>query len=339
MNAIGWFIGLNLLCFSAFAADSVPVKLKKVRALQEEGRFVAELEFNGVVDPKTAQLEFINRTIQINIPGSRMEAEKNVQRVKGKKVRSIYTYQASNDVLRSRIILNKPLKATDFKKRVSVEGAGRVLRVAVVGASAVAKKLPVVPPMSLEEEVEQQLNIFAKDPVLPSALTQDQTEVAPKDVKESEIPVLTSKQEKKSESSNPFIRMIVSLGVIFTVGIGLIFFGKWWNRRNKSNPMNNKIDIVTQHHLGPKRSLAIARVAGEYILLGVTDQNINMIKTLSFIDDEMVVPSQQSFEQTLNNAVVDSQQPENEPPSTVDEFSFGSVKDMVSSKLKEMKRL
>jgi flagellar protein FliO/FliZ len=99
---------------------------------------------------------------------------------------------------------------------------------------------------------------------------------------------------------------------------------------------------LTQHYLGPKKSLAIIRVAGESILIGVTDTNINMIKSLALLDDEVPeeihsnnfadlfggVPS------TSAKATADSESADADPE---EEFSIRGVKDVVSKKLKGMR--
>jgi flagellar protein FliO/FliZ len=118
--------------------------------------------------------------------------------------------------------------------------------------------------------------------------------------KESEIPVFKKQKELQKAESSATSRLIFSLIVISLFGGALFVFAKWWNKNHKLNDKHTKIQVLTQHHLGPRKSLAIIRVAGESILLGVTDQNISMIKTLSFIDDEVLenVPSnfQESFD-------------------------------------------
>ena len=89
--------------------------------------------------------------------------------------------------------------------------------------------------------------------------------------------------------------------------------------------------MLNQHHLGPKKSLTIIRVAGEAILIGVTDQSITHIKTLSLMDDELPESVPASFKTELN-ANFEEEEVEEE------NFAYGtSVKDTISKRLKGLK--
>lgn len=103
---------------------------------------------------------------------------------------------------------------------------------------------------------------------------------------EAEIPVLTKVSGKPAEKSNPFFRLIVSLVVISVLCIGAIFFTKWWGRNHGAKVDSTRIRVISQHFLGPKKSLAIVRVAGESILIGITEQSISHLRTLSLLDEE-----------------------------------------------------
>lgn len=156
-----------------------------------------------------------------------------------------------------------------------------------------------------------------------------------RELSEAEIPVLTTLKKKKKSTTSPVLRMVLSLIVVVVMGLALTFFTKWWSKRNTKSLDNNKIRMLTQHHLGPKKSLAIIQVAGESILIGVTDQNINMIKTLSLLDEEIPeISSGSSFENSLEAKIATDKAlavDEN------DEFALTKIKDLVSTKLKDMR--
>jgi len=102
-------------------------------------------------------------------------------------------------------------------------------------------------------------------------------------------------------------------------------------------------------------------VAGETMLLGVTDQNINFIKSISLIDDEYASDMPKNFksemEQELNQkleAVVDRNMVQRSPVESVsinnternqfsedmdEEFSVSKIANLVSSKLKNMRQI
>ena len=106
-----------------------------------------------------------------------------------------------------------------------------------------------------------------------------------------------------------------------------------------------QIKVLSQHYLGPKRSLAIIHVAGESMLVGITDSNISMIKSLSLIDDEVPTTVPKTFADALaapgNNAgamakVNLGSMSESE---LEEEFSFSGFKDTVSKKIKSMRSI
>jgi flagellar biogenesis protein FliO len=167
----------------------------------------------------------------------------------------------------------------------------------------------------------------AEDVVAAKATTLAST-IDTKGLKESEIPVLIKAAGQKSESKSPWSRLFISFAIISVVGAGLYQAAKWWQKKTAINSDNNRIRVLNQHFLGPRKSLAIIRVAGESILIGVTDQNISLIKSLSLIEDEDIPTSvPQDFAVELNKKEKD------------DESSWSQVRDRVSTKIKEMRTL
>lgn len=175
------------------------------------------------------------------------------------------------------------------------------------------------------------------------------TDVTNKALPESEIPVLTNVKKQASTASGSFNKMIYSLLIIGIFALGITFFTKKWAKRHTKTMDTNKIRVLTQHHLGPKKSLSIIQVAGETILIGVTDQNINMIKTLSLLDEEIPeLDPNESFSDSLSanmatdkalDSVQVSKPRKTKKSEDVDDFSLGDIKDLVSSRLKNMRSL
>lgn len=162
-----------------------------------------------------------------------------------------------------------------------------------------------------------------------------------KAVPESEIPLKLEKAataQQTSQSGKLFLTLFLLVGM----GGAGVFLARKYAFSNKIHKSNMQIKILSQHHLGAKKSLAIIRVAGESILIGVTDQNISMIKSLSLIDDE--VPAEvtsQSFADTMalggGEQVVQSKEITELASEVEDDFSFAGIKSNVSQKLKSMR--
>jgi flagellar protein FliO/FliZ len=149
---------------------------------------------------------------------------------------------------------------------------------------------------------------------------------------EANTPVSIQKTQKSKSGLHPMIRLVLSFLVVGLLLSGLVLFSKWYQRRIKKNDGNTTIRVLTQHHLGPRKSLAIVRVAGESILLGVTDHNISMIKSLSLIDDEFAdVKNEPNFSTAL------AKTEKNVEMKPEEEFVLSTIKDRLSTTLRGMR--
>lgn len=149
---------------------------------------------------------------------------------------------------------------------------------------------------------------------------------------EDQIPLKIESSDKAGEKKASGQKVIFTLGIILTlVGVGYYLVRRY---AHKSQPgkSNMQIKVLSQHYLGPKKSLAIVRVAGESILIGVTDQNISMIKALSLLDEELPQVLPKNFSETM------SEEQAAEALES-DEFSFEGIKTVVSGKIKSMRNI
>lgn len=150
-------------------------------------------------------------------------------------------------------------------------------------------------------------------------------------VKESEVPVFQKEPAKKTniESSAPQ-KLMLSLLVVSAIGLCGVFVLRRWKLVAQVDQKKTQIKVLTQFHLGPRKSLAIVRVAGESILIGITDHNISMIKSLSLIDDEF---SEEAVPPQFSKALENSAEVQEE------EFQLGKIQDQVLNKIKNLRRL
>jgi flagellar protein FliO/FliZ len=236
---------------------------------------------------------------------------------------------------------------------------GILLSMSLVFSSGAFAKM--VSDVSNEPEVAVETPAAPKGKTETSSLADDSLPVAAqpdeKAKSEDEIPVNFNKVKKSETAEASTGRLFLTFGLMAVfLGLGYYAAKKYGKPKNSAQ---TKIKILTQHYLGPKRSLAIVRVAGESILIGITDQNINMIKSLSLLDDEIPeVVSSDSFESTLNEKKEMNLDGTTTGPNTRrqnfqenaignvgvqankeagDEFSIRHIKDVVSLKLKGMR--
>lgn len=112
---------------------------------------------------------------------------------------------------------------------------------------------------------------------------------------EDETPVTFSEPTPVKSGGSIIWRLLISVVVIAAAGVGLTYASRRWGRRADSGGTKSRIELMHQFHLGPRKSLALIRVAGETMLVGVTDQNINMLKSITLIDDDMAAALNQDF--------------------------------------------
>ena len=158
---------------------------------------------------------------------------------------------------------------------------------------------------------------------------------------ESEIPLNVDTAKKITDVSSTSKRLAFTGFILISILGASYYMVRKYKLSNNINKSNTKIKILSQHYLGPKKSLAIIHVAGESMLIGITDQNISMIKSLSLIDDEVPSDLPQNFSDTLQ---LKTQRPAgasraNSTEELEEEFSFAGVKDSVSKKIKSMRSL
>ena len=216
------------------------------------------------------------------------------------------------------------------------------------------------------EEVAPASDVKAKDAVVASA-TDAGSAVASIDAKagaasaddkpkidnrkESEIPLNLEGNKKAAAEGGGMFRILLTLSMLGVVGTGAFIFLKKYSVP-KEKKHQTQIKVLQQHFLGPKKSLAIVRVAGESILIGITDQNISMIKSLSLLDDEVPEEAPKSFGNVLGGfkaSTADFSENEEEAVTETkakrksteldsdEEFAISGIKDIVSKRLKGMR--
>ena len=138
------------------------------------------------------------------------------------------------------------------------------------------------------------------------------------------------------------MRMVGSLVIVLILGAVIFYSVKKYSHKQLSKNKHTSIRVMTQHYIGPKKSLAIVTVAGESILIGITDHNITPIKTLSLLDEEIPEVASGDFQTSLKKA--DEKNQENIASSSMmpvegEEFSIQGLKEIVSERLQGMRNL
>lgn len=345
------FLVLQLFLPHEALSGDFPV-LQNIKFVQEIGAQNTILEFDRAIENKSFEIEYINSTIQVNIPGVLYQKGKNYQKVVDPLVESIYTYQTALGSIRSRIILKKNIKAEDYKQITKVEANGKSLIISLSEKNSASLHSPTTPPhgiiepqeivnANIEEEMSDQFKISSDSQEVEnskdhSQKISQQEKLREKNeneiLSEAKIPVLSQslgRSKKKDMSNQWFLGLSVSFIVLAIVLAGFFY---WWSKHKHVPNKNTKIKILTQHYLGPKKSLAIIQVAGESLLIGITDHNISMIKSLSLLDEEIPEIGHNNFKNTLKDQEIKENDEE-----AIDQFAIKEIRDIVQNRFKKMK--
>ncbi len=199
----------------------------------------------------------------------------------------------------------------------------------------------IVPNNDKSEKSDQQ----TKDATIPAVDNADaEKSILTKSEKEISVNLETAK--KADTDSNSIFKFILTVSMLGVMAAGGYFLLQKKTRTAGAQKQATQIKVLSQHYLGPKKSLAIVRVAGESVLIGITDQNISMIKSLSLLDEDIPEDSPNSFSPVLSKHLnknpgfkenMIAANAANE--ASEDDFSVAGIKDFVSSKLKNMRTL
>lgn len=178
--------------------------------------------------------------------------------------------------------------------------------------SAVAEDIKSASAMTEDELIAAAERLIAQEQETGKVVKAESTEktVIKEKVDESEIPAFRGSEKTTEASSSPLARLLFGAGIILTLAFGLLLAAKRFGKKSSLQNSNVRMDIVAQKAISPKQNLVVVRVAGEHILIGATDNSVNMIKSISLIDDE----AQDNLPQDFNNFLEDEfvEQPLNE---------------------------
>lgn len=371
------FVALLFLALHAKAqeAQAPGVPVEKVNAYRDGDVFMTELQTKGPWIGGDINAQFTSDAVQIDLPGAVLTKGKQLIKVDDRIFKSVYATQ-NDSTVRTRFALNSGLSGQSLQDQVRIRRAGSAIVIEVTGEAKPfdkkAKNAEVTRSLAIVDDEGNEgiaTKLVAGAPVAAAAAGVVETTVASTDIAtaaskvvetkpdtnklaENQIPVLASQKDTKKAEGSPMARMLITLGVL-AVLLGATLFGvkRYAASRNIGPRSSTKIRVLTQHPLGPKKSLAIIQVAGESILVGITDQNISMLKTLSLIDDEVPAEVPNRFEAALDEYEEEtpaprsankrsaraSYQDENEDDFASQDLS--KIRDVVSTRLKNMRNI
>lgn len=266
------------------------------------------------------------RTVSVSRDGSDGVVRFNIKGLNG--LAAAEQLQVVRGDGRVRVVL--PLELTPVA--TTATGA-RTVVITETSGLATSAPTPAAVVAALPEAAPAAAPVAASLPTTGATDKEASVKISARDTRpESEIPVFAASSSEKKQASSGIERLVITLFVLCVVLAAAIFGLKKWSVRKKANANSpTKIQVLTQHYLGPKKSLAIIQVAGEAVLIGITDHNISMLKTLALIDDEVpgVVPK--NFADQLDQEGFEGDS-EDEVSENFAMKGLGEVRDIVSTR-------
>lgn len=311
--------------------SSAASKIISAVASSEQDVARLEIKFDHLVDSSVIGVEYRDQSIFVTVPET--EIKKSFQ---NPAFPESFINQVNFSTTRGKEVVIElvlaEVSASQMKENVTLESLGNSLIIEVLppiwNKNLVTDKLITQVPRDKDSEIGQG----------------QQEKVIEKNQAEKEIPLFDKKTERSNESTG------LTKIIFMVVGVSLLGGYLIWWLKNRSKMVNGpeslmKIKVVTQFHLGPKKSLAVVRVAGESMLLGITDTQISLIKTLALLDEDLPEISSDSFVEALKeqespkvrSKTAFEDESERVP---VEEFSFGpAVKTSLKQKIPGLRRI
>ncbi len=140
-----------------------------------------------------------------------------------------------------------------------------------------------------------------------------------------------TRPSKATSEMSPMKKMILAMVGLLLLATFFFVSVKKAGKKNGYSTIAQNIKVLTQKSIGPKKNLMLIRVAGETILLGVTDHNINHIKTLSLMEDEIPDYTEPKFSKQLKDKITKAQEEPSiveKEPEEVDGFAVSNLHDV-----------
>lgn len=289
----------------AFAITS----LKKIDVLPQNQ---VKVQFDNKIQKGQVKVEFINDIIQVSLTDVSVYPAK-IMSLSDTYLSKVFAYQYSPKLVRLRLTVKG--KAVDFQDKFNLQNDGKEITLTVgpvpkynqtqvvqnhaQGAkqsaqlkapqlqdsqplsSGVSESIPKVEPLREGEDVKNEQ--ISEKQLLDHVI---QSHAAPEKPVVEKSPKSFSKPLAGGKPLPGFGKMLGSLsGVLLLLG-AVLFIAKKYVKKGGMGKLaslvkkDKSIEVVASHYLGPKKSISVVRVMGKTLVLGVTEDSINLISQL-----------------------------------------------------------
>ncbi|MGE4234018.1 MAG: flagellar biosynthetic protein FliO [Bacteriovoracia bacterium] len=283
-------IAITLLLSFNVAAHAT-VKLGNVQVKRSDSVVTVDLTFDKPVSAKTFHPTFERNFVQF-VLGSTQIGKPKIIPVKESKVQKVFAYAYDPNTTRVRVILNEDNSWAKDRLKI-VNANAKTIRVVVkdqkhsnvddiastvsaIGKTETKPGVPSAEEKKLVEEVLQKTKaIDIRDPESVKAALAEKKEVKV----EKQEPAIG----EKADPTRYFLRMIGALFACLALFVGVIFLVKKYGKNLKKLPFGKRerlIQVIATHHLGHKKSISMVKIAGEYMVVGISNEGISLIAKL-----------------------------------------------------------
>jgi flagellar biogenesis protein FliO len=280
----------------ASSADKSLINIKQVQVSENDR---VDILLDGKLDASQIRTEYLNDIIQLSVTDASVYPAK-ISSVSGKDLSKIFIYQYAPRLVRVRLTVKG--RAEAFQGKVQVKPAGKMLTIRLDGGAATDKLASSAAQAKKDGAQAPSANVDAEERALLEKVLKAPVAKAAEAPVEKPAPAAETSSKRREargesltgrkESFSP-VRMLASLmGVVLLLGAALFGLKKLSNSRNRDGAVGRwvrkslgrtekMIEVVATHHLGPKKSIHMVKVAGRTLVLGVADDSINLITELN----------------------------------------------------------
>ncbi len=293
---------LFCLWMMSSARAATQAKILNISASHNNGNHEVVIELSHPLESGAVKVENQRNFIQVSLQGAGASPARN-EAVSSGALEKVFAYQYQPDLARVRLITSRESK--EFQSTTAWKQDGRFLRIMfgktevsdVLKSSAAAEKKSAAQNRDFSAEAEERIvkEILAGKPAAPASVAAPvAAPSAATNTKTTEIeeePVFASQQKTgvgpaKSagegaarQAGRMGAGLLAVLVLMALAAMGLKRFQQFKNGVSKSGG-GRILETITSHSLGAKKQLTIVKVADQYLLLGVTDQSVNLVATL-----------------------------------------------------------
>lgn len=292
-----------LTSLNVFAADAN--QLNAVAFEEVNKTPTLTFTFEQPVNIANVEARFIRRTVEWDLSDTKLKKDKLFINVSKADINNVYISHNDENSVRIRVNMDNGKMASNYHERIQYSMDGKKLQfkmdpsipLITNNIKEISRNYSTgVEPVKADAKAEEHIASVStmkmndgKKAVAAAEASEDSQELAiDANAPEAEIP-LSTKKAKASASAVPSLKNVAAgLFVLALLLVSAILVTRKLKNKQAGAAFNHEsIAVISQKYLGPKRNLVLIRVTGEYLLLGVTDHNISLIKNLNVVDDEI----------------------------------------------------